>query len=174
MAVLLVPAKTLHQRKIVTRELADLPAGRDVPNAHRVVLAGADDLCAVAAERYLGHGVFVPRQRVHLQNTPDSERVQRLTPRLFLPGNPNPTPSASPSARCMAAHLDSGLDVPDLHELISRPADDASAVPRESDGPHTAPVTRKRAHLPPTHRYTMGGPGKWWGFLSGLWYQEGL
>jgi len=70
---LVLAGKTLHQGKFVTSELADLPAGRDVPKAHRVVAAGADDLCAVADERYLSHGVFVSRQRVHLQNTPDSD-----------------------------------------------------------------------------------------------------
>ena len=46
-----------------------------------------------------------------------------------------------------AAHLGSGLDVPDLHESVVRRADDASAVPRESDGPFR--VTRQRMHLPP-------------------------
>ena len=99
-AVLFVLAgRTLHEGKHTARELADLPAGRDVPHAHlrlrvsrfwfrveglgfrgwgsvfrfrfrflhRIVLAGADDLCAVAAERYPSHVVRVPRQRAHLR-----------------------------------------------------------------------------------------------------------
>ena len=74
----------------------------------------------------------------------------------------------------MAAHLGSGLGVPNLHEFVTRPADDAVPVPRESDREHDIRVTRKRAHLPPTHLYLMGGPGKWWWFRSGLLYQEGL
>ena len=84
----------------------------------------------------------------------------------------------------MAAHLDSGLDVPDLHELVKRPSDDALAVPRESDGPHQVRVTRQRANLPPTHLdlrwwywimaristtfVSNGDPGEWRDFLSGL------
>ena len=74
----------------------------------------------------------------------------------------------------MAAHLDSGLDVPDLHELVLRPADDASAVPRESDRPHPFRVTRQRAHLPPVTFILKGGPGACRGFLPGRWCQEGL
>ena len=42
----------------------------------------------------------------------------------------------------MTAHLDSGLGVPDLHEVVTRPAYDAIAVRGESDGPHQSPVTR--------------------------------
>jgi len=90
----------------------------------------------------------------------------------------------------MAAHLDSGLHAPDLHEGVARTADDASAVPRESDGLHRVRVTCKRANLPPTNLYlkwwhwimarvsatfiSVSGPGEWRGFLSDLWYQEGL
>ena len=88
----MLAGKTLHHGESVARELVDLPAGRDVPPAHRmVVVAGADDLCAVVAKRYLGHKVFVPRQRVHLQNISDSESVPRLTPQVSLPSKPNPT-----------------------------------------------------------------------------------
>ena len=72
----------------------------------------------------------------------------------------------------MAAHLDTGLGVPDLDELVIRPADDASAVRGERDGQHGVRMTHKRAHLPPTHLYLMGGPEKWWGVLSGLLYQK--
>ena len=68
----------------------------------------------------------------------------------------------------MAAHLDSGLDVPDLHEPVTRPADDARAVPRESDGPHGVRVTRQRAHLPPAI-FLEGGLGECRGLLSGRW-----
>ena len=74
----------------------------------------------------------------------------------------------------MAAHLGFGLGVPDLHAVVKRPADDAIADPRESDGSHAAPVTHQRAHLPPTHLYLMGGPEKWRGVLSDLLYQEVL
>ena len=49
-----------------------------------------------------------------------------------------------------AAHLDSGLGVPDLHELVVRPAGDAIAVRGESDGLHPSRVPRQRVHLPPT------------------------
>jgi len=58
--------KALHRGKRSPRELADLPAGRDLREAHRVVGAAADDMCTVLAERYPGHGSRVPRQRVHL------------------------------------------------------------------------------------------------------------
>ena len=61
--------KTLHQGELVAHELADLPAGRYVPKAHRLVAAGTDDLRTVAAESYLGHDVRVPRQRAHLWNS---------------------------------------------------------------------------------------------------------
>ena len=74
----------------------------------------------------------------------------------------------------MAAHLDSGLDAPDLHEVVVRPADDASAVRRESDGLHPVRVTRQRVHLPPATLILEGGPAEYRGFLSGRWYQEGL
>jgi len=74
----------------------------------------------------------------------------------------------------MAAHLGSGLGVPDLHEVVERPAGDASAVRGEIDGPHKARVTRQRAHLPPATFILEGGPGECRGFLSGRWYQEGL
>ena len=189
---LVLAGKTLHQGEFIARELAGLPAGRDVLHAHRVVAAGADDLCAVVAERYLGHEVSVPRQRVHLQNTktPQIQNASNALHRgITSPENPI-QPLASPSARFMAAHLDSGLDVPDLHEVVVRPADDASAVPRESDGPHQVRVTCQRVHLPPTNLYlkwwpwimarvsatfiSVSGPGEWRGFLSDLWYQEGL
>ena len=83
--------QTLRQGEPVTRELADLPAGSDVPKAHRFVAAGADDLCAVAAERCQSHEVFVPRQRLHLENTPDSE----LYPWEPV-GIPSPTPREPP------------------------------------------------------------------------------
>ena len=83
---LVLTGKTLHQGESVARELADLPAGRDVPPAHRAhVDIAADDLCAVVAERYPAQNLPVSRQRAHLQNTPDSERAQRLTPQLSLP-----------------------------------------------------------------------------------------
>ena len=72
-----------------------------------------------------------------------------------------------------AAHLGSGLSIPDLHEGVVRPADEASAVPRESDGPHPARVTRQRVHLPATF-ILEGGPGECRDILSGRWYQEGL
>jgi len=74
-AVLVVLAgKTLHQGECATCELANLPAGHDVPHAHRtvVVATGADDLCAVVAELYPGHAACVPRKSMHLQNAPDS------------------------------------------------------------------------------------------------------
>ena len=58
--------KTLHQGKKIPRELADLPARHDLKEAHRIVGASADNLCAVAAERYPVHVARVPRQRVHL------------------------------------------------------------------------------------------------------------
>ena len=74
----------------------------------------------------------------------------------------------------MAAHLGSGLDVPDLQEVVKRPAEDAIPVPRESDREHDVRVTRKRAYLPPTHIYLMRGPGEWRGFLPRIWNQEGL
>ena len=74
----------------------------------------------------------------------------------------------------MAAHLDSGLDVPDLLAVVVRPADDASAVPRKSDGLNPARVTRQRVHLPPATFVLKGGPGECRGFLSGHWCQEGL
>jgi len=63
---LVLAGKTLHQGESFARELADLPPGRDVPKAHRVVHAAADDLCAVVVERYLVHSARVPRQRTHL------------------------------------------------------------------------------------------------------------
>ena len=59
--------KTLHQGKLFPRELANLPAGCDVKDAHRIVVAAADDLCAVSAEHYPGHVCRVPRQRAHLR-----------------------------------------------------------------------------------------------------------
>jgi len=66
-AVLCVLAgNTLHQGKLVSHELADLPAGRDLKEAHRVIVAGADDLCAVVGERHPVHSERVPRQRAHL------------------------------------------------------------------------------------------------------------
>ena len=90
----------------------------------------------------------------------------------------------------MTAHLDSGLDVPDLHEVVTRPAYDAIAVRGESDGPHQSRVTRQRANLPPNHLYLKwwywlmarvsttfipeGGPGEWRGLMPGLRFQEGL
>ena len=74
----------------------------------------------------------------------------------------------------MAAHLDSGLDVPDLHAPVDRPADDARAVPGESDGPHGARVTLQRANLPPATFILESSPREFQGFLSGRWYQEGL
>jgi len=61
-AVLLVLAgNTLHQGESATLEVADLPAGCDVPHAQRI--GGADDLCAVVAERYPGQHGRVSRQR---------------------------------------------------------------------------------------------------------------
>jgi len=72
---LVLTGKALHQGEPAARELADLPAGRDVKEAHRVVGAGADDLCAVVAERYPVHDARVPRQRVHLRTTSHSESV---------------------------------------------------------------------------------------------------
>jgi len=107
-----------------------------------------------------------------VQNTPNSERVYDKHRGFPSPENPIKF-HASPSAS-MAAHLGPGIGVPDLHEAVVRPADDASVVPRESNGIHAVRVTRQRANLPPTHLYLMGGPGKWWGFMSGLLYQEGL
>jgi len=49
----------------------------------------------------------------------------------------------------MAAHLGSGLDVPHLHEVVARPADDSVPIWGEIDGPHPARVARQRVHLPP-------------------------
>jgi len=63
---LVLTKKTLHQGKILPRKLADLPAGRDVPHTHRIVGAGADDLCAVVAELYRENLARVPCQRAHL------------------------------------------------------------------------------------------------------------
>ena len=59
----------------------------------------------------------------------------------------------------MAAHLVSGLGVPDLRASVVRPADDANAVQREIDGPDQASVTRQRAHLPPATYILEGGRG---------------
>jgi len=74
----------------------------------------------------------------------------------------------------MAAHLDSGLGVPDLHEEVVRPAGDELAVPRENDGPHPVRVARQRALLPPATFILEGGPGEYRSFLACCWYQEGL
>ena len=90
-----------------------------------------------------------------IQNTPASERVYDKHRGFHSPGNPI-QPLASPSARFMAAHQGSGRDVPDLHEGVLRPADDALAVPRESDRAHGVRVTRQRAHLPPTRLHLRG------------------
>jgi len=107
-----------------------------------------------------------------IQNTPHSERVYDKHRGFHSPGNLIQF-HAPPSAR-MATHLDSGLGVPDLHEAVVRPAGDDLAVPRENDRVHGARVTRKRAHLPPSQLYLMGGPEEWRGFLSGLLHQESL
>jgi len=45
----------------------------------------------------------------------------------------------------MAAHLDSGLGDPDLHEVVLRPAGDAIAVWRDSHHVHAVRVTHRRA-----------------------------
>ena len=55
--------KTLHQGEPAARELADLLARLDGPKAHRVVVAGADDLCAVVGEGYPAHPARMPRHR---------------------------------------------------------------------------------------------------------------
>ena len=56
--VLLVPTgRTLHEVEETARELADLPAQRDVPKAHCIVFAAADDLRSVVADRYLSDTV---------------------------------------------------------------------------------------------------------------------
>ena len=58
--------------------------------------------------------------------------------------------------------------------MVLRPADDEIAVPREIDEVHRVRVTRQRAHLPPTHFYLMGVPGKCWDSMSGRVSQEDL
>ena len=90
----------------------------------------------------------------------------------------------------MAAHLGSGVDVPDLDEVVTRPADEALRVWGEIDREHDVRVTRQRARLPPTHLYlrwqssrmmgvsttiiSKGGPGESQGFMSGLRHQEAV
>ena len=96
---------------------------------------------------------------VRAWETPQIQIVSNGRRRKF-PSPGNPIKFYAPPSAHMAAHLDSGLGVPDLHEVVLRPADDAIAVPRESDGPQPVEVTRQRAHLPPTHLYFMGGPEK--------------
>jgi hypothetical protein len=139
-----------------------------------VVGRPADDALAVPGEIYREHGGPVTRQRVHL---PPTHLLFRITAKAKPAGKArsiSPPPRHPQRTPTNKAHLASSLRVPDLHAAVLRPADDATAVRRESDGPHPAHVPCQRAHLPPTHLYLMGGPGKWLGFLSGLWYQEGL
>ena len=55
-----------------------------------------------------------------------------------------------------AAHQGSGRGVPDLHEVVPRPADDKLPVRGESNATHFARVTRQLAHLPPTPLHLRG------------------
>ena len=55
---------------------------------------------------------------------------------------------APPSALPMVAHLGALVGVPDLDELVARPADDAFPVRRDRDRGHRVRVTRQGALLP--------------------------
>jgi len=101
---------------------------------------------------------------VHTCTTPQIQNVSNACNRRSpFRGNPIQF-HASPSAR-MAAHLGSGRGVPDHHEVVKRPADDAIAVRGEIDGLHPVRVTHQRAHLPPTHLYLRG----WSWIMSGFY-----
>ena len=54
----------------------------------------------------------------------------------------------TPTHSHKAAHLGSSRGVPDLHDVIVRPAHDALPVPRKSDAPHHGAMPSERAHLP--------------------------
>jgi len=75
-------------------------------------------------------------------------------------GSQNNNPANSPHLTNShnAAHQGSGRGVPDLHEVVVRPADNASAVRGESDGPHAARMPRQGVHLQPAHHYSRPLP----------------
>ena len=132
------------------RKAAHQGSGLGVPDLHEVVGRPADDAIAIPRERHQAHEARVTHQGVQL---PPAHHFLRQLPRqnLWRTTDVNTLTTSPHSTRShKAAHQGSGLGVPDLHEVVLRPADDAIAVRRESDGPHGARVTRQGAHLPPT------------------------
>ena len=73
----------------------------------------------------------------------DFTQVTSITTPVILHGVASPE-SLLPE---LLAHLNRGVDVPDLHEGVVPPAHDARPVRRESDGAHAARVSCERAHL---------------------------
>jgi len=103
-------------------------SGLGVPDLHEVVQRRAGDATTVWGESHHVHPVRVTRQRANLPPThhhlgPVPTQNRRCTTAAnTLITSPHSTQSHK------AAHQGSGRDVPDLHEVVARPADDAIAV----------------------------------------------
>ena len=124
---------------------AHLSARLGVPDLE-VVPRSANDTLAVWRKRDCVHRALVPRQRAHL---PIALNLDQINAKACVQPSPKSQKLvAPPGAFPKVAHLGARLGVPDLDELVPRPADDTLAVSRKRDRSHPVRMPRQRAHLP--------------------------
>ena len=124
--------------------VAHLGALVGVPDLDELVERPADDAFPVRRERSRGHIARVPRQGAHLPIELNSDQLRQKPPENIA----KKIIIAPPGALPRVTHLGALVGVPDLDELVARPADNAFPVTRERDRGHRLRVSRQGTHLP--------------------------